>query len=206
VKELLEHLPSLLPIDFFALSLSLPEGMRSVLPSTAALLAEKALAEVSLTWKESGLRVDVESSLPMTQSCYPHYFKGDALELFIDTRDCKDVGVPTKFCHHLLILPEEVQGVRCLELTRLRAEDARPRCDGAAVDVHAVLTRTGYRLRVEIPAACLHGYDPSSFDRLGFSYRLRWASGELQHFSVSSNLYAIEQHPSFWASIELARE
>ncbi|NGX53831.1 MAG: hypothetical protein K1000chlam4_00551 [Chlamydiae bacterium] len=63
-----------------------------------------------------------------------------------------------------------------------------------------------YTLQLFIPAVALHGYDPSQFDRLGFTYRINRYDDTPQHFSASSEDFSIEQYPSTWASLKLIKE
>ena len=51
----------------------------------------------------------------------------------------------------------------------------------------------------------LHGYDPKSFDKMGFTYCIHRPKKESQHFAVSSKYVQIAQHPSLWATTKLVR-
>ncbi len=209
-----EKFPPIAPIHFFRLAIDLKYGKEITrrlfgkshqLPDTSSFLGEEHFADVALAWHEDGIEVQVQVNKKFEESSYPKYDEGDAIELFIDTRDFKDAGFPTRFCHHFLILPQEVQGVRALELTRFRNEDSHPLCDPEAIKVETETSSREYTVRIRLPTEILHGYDPRSFDKLGLTYCIHRPKREPQHFAVSSKYVQIAQHPSLWASCKLTR-
>ncbi|MCE2982240.1 MAG: hypothetical protein LW832_01615 [Parachlamydia sp.] len=201
---------SLAPVEFFALSADcryLPgKGRLSKdfeLPKTGALCHEKAFATIAMGWNEEGLRFLVEVDQPTSRSSYPQLQKGDSVELFIDTRDVKTSGFNTRFCHHFFFLAETVDEHWCGEMTHFRTDDRHPICDAQTLKSETKKKRDSYEMHLFIPASCLHGYDPSQFNRLGFTYRINRAGGAPQHFSAVSKDFQIEQQPSLWASLLL---
>lgn len=209
-----EKFPPIAPIHFFRLSVDLKYGKEITrklwgkgyqLPDTSSFLAEDHFADVALAWHEGGIEVQVQVHQKFEGSVYPKFEEGDAIELFIDTRDLKEAGFPTRFCHHFLILPQEVQGVRALELTRFRNEDSHPLCDPEAIRVKAEMSTRDYTLQIHLPAEILHGYDPKAFDKMGFTYAIHRPKRPSQHFAVSSSYVQISQHPSLWASGQFVR-
>jgi len=204
-SEILDSLSALMPADFFHVEFPIPSDKLFRLPDYSPLLAEECFADVYFKWNDEGIYLEARVKQRFEEACFPAVSRGDALELLIDTRDLKSAGFLTRFCHQFVILPEAVQGIKAQEITRFRTEDAHPLCDGEKIQVSAHLSRSRYTLEVGIPRDCLHGYDPSSFDRLGFTYRLHRHGGKPQHFSVSSASYAIEHHSSLWASFLLQR-
>lgn len=210
-----EELPALSPLHFFNLTAevgfakeapSMRVLMRSHrLPCMAELLSETPFAQVALNWGIEGVSIGVVVEKPFEEAYYPEWSQGDALELFFDTRDLKGAGFLTRFCHHFLILPQEVQGIRALELTRFRTEDSHPLCDPLEIGVATEFFGSSYQLHIFLPAHCLHGYDPSVFDRLGFTYRIHRKGGNPQHFAVPSSDFCIEQSPRLWGSLKLIK-
>jgi hypothetical protein len=198
-----EGLQALPPLDFFSMELEATLDKKCVLPDTSELLGEESFATISLTLDKGGILVKAEMKKPFEEGFYPDYEKGDCLELFIDTRDLKTAGFMTRFCHHFLILPVEIQGITSREITRFRTEDIHPLCDPLDLELKPSFATSRYSLEVYLPAHCLHGYDPASFNRLGMTYRINRPGGNPQHFSTSSKLYNIAQHPSLWASIQM---
>ncbi len=162
------------------------------LPDTSALCNETAYAEVALGWSKEGLELAVRAD------------SLSRVELMIDTRDVKTSGYNTRFCHHFYFLPEAIDGVQAGELTRFRTEDTHELCDPKALQVKFKRQASQETLHIFIPASCLHGYDPDQFRRMGFNYRLMNTQRDLQHFSVISEEFQIEQQPSLWASLNLS--
>ncbi len=173
-----------------------------LLPDLTEWLAEEKFADVSLAWSESGIFVGVFVEKPFDEAFYPRYEEGDAVELFFDTRDLKTAGFATKFCHQFVFLPQAVQGIVAQEVTHFRTEDTHPLCDPSELQVEAEVGKKSYALRIFIPSSCLYGYDPASFDRIGFTYRIHRHKGAAQHFALSSQHFSLEQHPRLWASLK----
>jgi hypothetical protein len=204
------EVPGLAPLHFFRLNVDVKYGKEISrrgysLPDTSELLADEAFAEVFLAWHEGGISVKVDVQKKFEEAVYPKFEEGDAIELFFDTRDLKEAGFPTRFCHHFLILPQEVQGVQALEMTRFRNEDSHPLCNPESISVKTEIGSRGYVVHIHCPAEILHGYDPATFDRLGFTYCIHRPKKGSQHFAVSSNYVQIAQHPSLWATCKLTR-
>ncbi len=205
---------SLHPISFFGLSWNCPSlkdkdqapALSShALPNTGSLCHEFDFAKVAMGWHEEGLSFQIFVDQPFTKSFFPDPEKGDSVELFIDTRDLKSAGFNTRFCHHFYFLPKAIDDHLAGESTHFRTEDSHPLCDPALLSCQTKLASRSYTMRIFIPKECLHGYEPSQFDRLGFTYRINRMSGEPQHFSVTSKEFPIDQQPSLWSSIKLGR-
>jgi len=202
-KTFLADLEPLQPVNFFNLELEGRLGKEFLLPDTSFLLGETPFGEIALLLQKEAIIIKAKVHKPFEESFYPAYEKGDSLELFFDTRDLKTAGFMTRFCHHFVILPVEVEGVMAREITRFRTEDVHSLCDPAEIEVKTDFASSSYSLNIYLPVSCLHGYDPLSFHRLGFTYKLNRFRGEPQHFALSSHFYNIVQHPSYWASIEI---
>ncbi len=203
-----EDVPSLCPVSFFKLQGKLKYAdqhknlSRSYLLSdTSDLLNEEPFAAVSMAWNEKALLCTVKVRKGFDESHFPNVAKGDAIELFIDTRDLKTAGAPTRFCHHFVFFPHT--DFPSQEITRLRAEEERPLADQNDLIVTSSKERKSYLLDIAITRDALFGYDPGNFKRLGFTYRINRYRGDPQHFAVSSFEYSIEKHPALWASFEL---
>jgi len=211
--SLFEDLPALSPVQFFGLtadSLFLRGALKPIkpylLPSTTELLCEDSFADVYSAWNFEKLCFYFAVHTPFQKVVEGDFRKGDSIELFIDTRDLKTKGVVTRFCHHFVFFPVETQNFFGREITRFRNEDTHKLCHPEDLQVNADLNETSYRLAIEIPAQCLHGYDPLSFSRIGFTYRINRAEKPPQHFAVSSEEYVIEQHPATWGTLKLVKE
>ena len=191
---------------FYAKNSKEGEDKWGALPSVAELLEEEGFARTSLFWNEEGLLGVVDVKSPLTDAQFPAYQKGDAIELFIDTRDNKKAKSPTRFCHHFLFLPLEADGVKNVELTKLRADDAHDIADPSLLTSTIEETREGYRLLFFIASEALHGYDPESFNKLGFAYAVHRAKRPSMNYPFSHAQFNPLQNPSLWASLTLKQE
>lgn len=211
--SLFEDLPALSPVQFFGLScdcLYLKHGLKPdrnyLLPSTSDLLAEESFADVYIGWNVEKLAFLVSVKVPFQSAGDGDFRRGDSIELFLDTRDLKTKGVVSRFCHHFVFFPIQVQNFYGREVTRFRGEDIHRLCHPEDLQAAPDLDDDAYSLSIEIPTGCLHGYDPLSFPRLGFTYRINRTGGPPQHFAVSSEEYSIEQHPATWGTLKLVKE
>lgn len=205
------------PINFFQLAVdchqlpasgSFPQLNKNnersyLLPNTSELCGEESFATVALGWNDEGIEAYIHVNAPFHRVSYPNVMAGDGVELFFDTRDVKSSGFNTRFCHHFFFLLEAVEGVVAGEITRFRTEDVHPLCDAKELKVKGKRESSGYLLHIGIPKSCLYGYDPQQFKRLGFSYRINRAYGFPQHFSVTTDDFAVDQQPSLWSSLKL---
>lgn len=209
-----EDLPSLCPVQFFGITadcLFLAKGplkadKRYLLSSTSDLLDEDSFADVYAAWNFEKLAFLIEVKGAFVKVVDEDLRKGDSIELFIDTRDLKSKGTISRFCHHFVFYPSEIQGFYGREVTRFRGEDVHRLCHPEDLNISPKLSSRSYSLSIEIPASCLTGFDPMSFPRLGFTYRINRADKPPQHFAVSSEEYNIEQHPATWGTLKLVEQ
>lgn len=201
-----DEISAILPIDAFAFSFSIPyleKGKGNPLPDLTPYQSEKKFATLFAGWNEKGLHFLLKVDKPFQEAFLPRYQNGDALELLIDTRDLKSAGFPTRFCHQFVFLPQAIEETQAVEVTHFRTEDRHPLCSSEELKVETVLGRRSYEMKIFIPSSCLHGFDPSTFQRLGLTYVVHRYGGSPQHFSLSSAYMAVEQQPSLWASARL---
>ena len=206
---MLKDLAPLTPSGFFELVGAIPDLDKkkkrvAFLPDTSGLLGEEKFADIALYWTDEGIQVILRAQKSIDEVLFPAFSEGDSLELFFDTRDLKTASAITRFCHHFVFLPEDVEGIQAQEITRFRSEDAHKYADPALFVIETEVKRSRYEMTIEIPKQALYGYDPREFQRLGFTYRINRPKGDPQHFAASSHFYAIERHPELWASFEFS--
>ena len=205
-----EEFVPLTPIHFFQLQGKLQQrvpgesgtlGKEFRLPNTSGFCREEPFAAVWMGWSQEGITCDVMiKGKAFGHGAYPNVQEGDSIELFIDTRDLKSAGFNTRFCHHFIFLPKEVDGCQAEERTHFRTEDRHDHCSPEDLVIHSLEKN---RFQIFIPNHCLFGYDPEQFDRIGMTYRINRWQGEPQHFAVSSSEYQIDQQPALWSSWRL---
>jgi hypothetical protein len=206
-----EDLPSLCPVQFFGINAdcqflakgALKTDKQYLLPSASELLNEEAFADVYAAWNFDKIKFLIDVHVPFKHVGDGDIRAGDSVELFIDTRDLKSKGTISRFCHHFVFYPGEVQGFYGREITRFRNDDTHRLCHPEDLTVTPKIKNSSYSLEIEIPAHCLTGYDPMTFPRIGFTYQINRADGLPQHFAVSSEEYVIEQHPATWGTLKL---
>ena len=209
-EAILDAISPFSPSSFFSLSLDIKYatnlaeiknlGNEYLLPDMSELLAEETFSSLFIAWNEEGIALQANIDKPFENNRASEYRKGDNLELFFDTRDLKSAGFPTRFCHHFLFLPHAEEGSLASEITQFRTEDTHPLCDSRELKFDTVFNKKNYKIKIFIPSHCMHGYDPSSFNRIGFAYRVNRQMGRPQNFSVSSHYFAIEQQSGLWST------
>jgi hypothetical protein len=88
-------------------------------------------------------------------------------------------------------------------MTRFRADESHPLCDPDKIEMKFKSTSKDYFLDIFFPEDILHGYNPTEFNRIGFTYTLHGTSRRPQNFALSSEYVSIAQNPSLWASCQL---
>lgn len=211
--SLFDDTPSLSPVQFFGVTAdcqyiqdTLKKDKDYLLPSTAELLGEESFADVYTGWNVDKLSFYFVVKAPFQKISETDFRRGDSIELFLDTRDMKTKGVVSKFCHHFVFFPALTQNFYGREVTRFRSDDTHRLCHPEDLQVTPDIFSNSYEVFIEIPAHCLFGYDPLSFSRLGFTYRINRTGASAQHFAVSSHEYTIEQHPATWGTLKLLKE
>lgn len=207
---MLEDLVPLTPVHFFRIQADCrygkPLSRKSALPDLSSLNGQSLFAHLLMGWSEEGIHLHIETDVKFNEPDFPHFREADSFEFFIDTRDVKTSGFNTRFCHHFFFLPEPVQNngdsIQAGEITRFRTEDAHSLCDSEKLQIK----RSGRKeFEIFIPSECLHGYDPSQFNRMGFTYRINRKNNASQYFSAHDEDFSIEQQPSLWASLALIK-
>jgi hypothetical protein len=198
----------LVPIPLFKFKFPLhpfkefPLGKEYLLRDLCPLNESEYHTPVAIGYQREGLGFQIHYS-KSEFTCLPTNFKGgDAVELFIDTRDNKQANYPTKFCHHFLFYPEQVEGLYGKEITRFRGEETHDLASSTSFHVTKKEKRGQTTLEIFISKEALYGYDPEQFNRIGFTYRLHLEEHGTQLFSTSPQ-FSIEQNPSFFASLEM---
>lgn len=180
---------------------------RYILPATSSLDGVEPFAQVYAGWHEDGIWVAfrVDQGIPPLPRP-ERFWTGDACEVWIDTRDSRRAHKPTRYCHHLYLLPEgkrvqspTVGWVRMGQTPKGEEPDLlRVRIAGGATD-------RGYALEAFFPAEVLYGYDPVESPVIGFCYNICSVAKGRMHFSLSEG-FRVHEDPSMWASCRLVDE
>lgn len=177
-----------------------------LVPDAPFLLQEEPFAKFHMGWNEEGLYFHMQCDKPFNDVFYPEFQRGDALQLFIDTRNNKTATILTRFCHQFLFLPKEVDGVQALETTRFRTDDAHELCNPQELVSDASFQKNSYSMNIFISSQCLHGYDPRECNRIGFTFCVYSSSGLKQHYSAHADEFSFESFPALWSTVKLNDE
>lgn len=179
------------------------------LPDFAALDGRSSWVDARAAWNERGLALQFQirgKQGPIVPSHTPVDF-ADGIQVWIDTRDARDVHRATKYCHRYFFSFESNvptgfdMKVQLLKIHRAAAEPSGVRPDSVRAQGEAF--RGGWSVRAFLPAAALHGFDPDTTRRLGFTYQVTDAVRPPQWLTLGSE-FPVAEDPSLWATLELA--
>lgn len=179
-----------------------------ILPEGARLEGRTPWAEVRVGWNPRGLGVVVRAEGlgdPKLSADRPEGFAD--VQLWVDTRDTRDVSRATRFCHRFsaairLHKPGKSLIVEVAQKPIARAIADPPMARAGEIESRADLDRNGWTLEVFLPAAVLNGFDPETNRRLGFAYQISDHIREDQFLGVGRD-FPIGENPSLWSTIEL---
>ncbi len=178
------------------------------LAGLAELEDEPAIAEFLAAWSEAGLvfsaRVSGKKQPIWCRDSRPE--DSDGLQVWIDTRDVRNVHRASRFCHRFIFLPSgggkklDAAFGQSLPINRAR-EPARPVAPGLLQAASRVLG-DGYELDCFVPAEAMIGFEPAEHPRIGFTYALTDRELGQQTFSIGRPM-PYDEDPSLWATLEL---
>lgn len=195
------------------------------LPGLGELERLSEFAEVRLGWHERGLAVQVgmrkaattanrggsvagvgATTLPVGRAADSHA-NARTIELWIDTRNTRNVHRATKYCHRYRVTLADPQTSSHGQPTVIgepipQARENVPVADHKGVRVEQESDDHGLSVRIWFPADRLNGFDPAENPRLGFFYRVRDPLHGEQTLSAARGL-PIEQDPSIWQTLAL---
>jgi hypothetical protein len=179
------------------------------LPDLSSLEGRASWASVRVGWNAQGLGiailVDDSGSKAKLNPDRPEGFAD--VNLWIDTRDTRNVSRATRFCHRFaarITVGRDRKSLK-VELTQRpisRAVADAPICAPGLLKARADLNRGGWRLELFLPAAALSGFDPETNRRLGFAYQVSDHERDDQFLGVGRD-FPLGENPSLWATLEL---
>jgi len=178
-----------------------------LLTDMSSLDGRSSWASVRVGWNPGGLGIAVLASLASgnPQADRPEGFAD--VNLWIDTRDTRNVSRATRFCHrfaaHLTLSRDrKTLAVQVNQRPIARAVADAPMCDHSLISTRTEPTRSGWALEVFLPASTLNGFDPETNRRLGFAYQVSDHAREDQFLGVGRD-FPLGENPSLWATLEL---
>ena len=184
---------------------------RFKLPCFSELQGKRSYAEVRLAWNETGLLVFLRV-LGKQQSvwCRDNRIEdSDGLQIFLDTRDTKNVHRAGRFCHRFGILPKG--GGRTLDqplvslLAINRARESPREAQERQFQAKSKTFQGGYEMLVHLPKDTITGFDPGEHPKLGFTYAVIDRELGLQTFALGPE-FPFTEDPSLWGTLELVKK
>jgi hypothetical protein len=161
-------------------------------------------------WNEQGLMFSVTVSGKKQSLCCKSIAptESDGIQIYIDTRDVKDVHRATRFCHRLIFLPTVNDGSRpdpCAFWLPIHRAKAHPNpIDAKKINLQNEIFNDGYKLDIFIPQEVLTGFDPMEYSTLGFHFVV--ADRELgNRYFIVSPPFPYDNDPSLWGTLLLVR-
>lgn len=187
--------------------LDLPESSRLV--ATPLLEGKAPFADVRMAWNPGGLAVQVEVSGKTKKIRYDPFLAeaSDGVQLWIDTRDTRDVHRGTRFCHRFsaVLVPDKTTKSVSVQFDQRpihRALADAPLAKPGAIQARAETLKDGWRIELFLAAEALNGFDPETNRRLGLAYQVTDPSQGDQFLTVGRD-FPVAEDPSLWATLEL---
>ena len=187
--------------------LDLPESCLVV--PTVELEGREPWSAVRVAWNPGGLAIQVDVTGKQAKIHYDPYLAdaSDGVQLWVDTRDTRDVHRATRFCHRFsaVLVPDRAKktvGVQFAQKPIHRAQADAPLADPTSIRARAEATKDGWRLELFLAAEALNGFDPDTNRRLGLAYQVTDPDRGDEFLTVGRD-FPIGEDPSLWATLEL---
>lgn len=186
--------------------IELPDECR--VPVFQEMDGEREFADVRCAWSSQGLFFDIQVAGKLQQPwCRETRLEdSDNIQIWIDTRDTKNIHRASRFCHRFLFMPSGAGPTNEQPLSTMlkinRAREESRSLNAERIPISSQNTETGYRLSSFIPATVLSGFNPEEQPRLGFSYTVSDRELGWQCFSLGPE-FPIDEDPSLWGTLEL---
>ena len=159
-------------------------------------------------WNPEGLGIAVLAEGTSAATSSPDRPEGFAdVNLWIDTRDTRNVSRATRFCHRFALTSRRTRDRKGLKVEVSQRPIAR-----AVADAADRLRRRpvgpggpdplGLDPRALPAGPGPHGFDPDTNRRLGFAYQVSDHDREDQFLGVGRD-FPLGENPSLWATLEL---
>ncbi|GAB4126993.1 hypothetical protein [Thermopirellula anaerolimosa] len=164
--------------------------------------------DVRAAWSEEGLafvfelrRSEATRSAPASGAS-----DGPRVQIYIDTRDVRNVHRAGRFCHRFDFRMRRVASGRLVPTAAWMPVPNAKALPGAvpadALEAIAKPLEDGWSLEAFVSRSALTGYDPNEFSRIGLQYVVYDPSLGTRVFS-SGNPLPYDSDPSLWAAADL---
>ena len=177
------------------------------IPDLMGVEGQSPYASLYMAWNDEGLYLGLHVKRKTRYRIDPRNpTRGDCLELWLDTRDVKDVHRATRYCHRFYFLPggsgRDGKGPIGRQSAIEGAREQAPPCPEESILTGLRRLKRSYQMEIGLPAAGLNGYQPREFARLGFTYLLHDSEHGVQSWSAGRDV-PVTEDPGTWGSVEL---
>mgnify|MGYP005857113687 CR=1 FL=1 len=188
-----------------------PLGEAHRLPDVPGMVDPQRLSAAWVGWSPQGLRLRVEGrTAPVFNQDQP--FRSSGFQVWIDTRDTRDIHRASRYCSRFLASLEPSGGRRGAEawtvqlqrkpIARALAEPPNVALDQVTRHAELLNKGLGWAIDLELPATVVHGFDPEVNRRLGFMLQVFHPLSHDDFWGVGKE-FPIGEDPSLWATLEL---
>lgn len=187
--------------------LNLPDS--STLPDLSQMEDGKSSwARVKVGWNPQGIGVAIRAegrrAATASSGQMPDGFAN--INVWIDTRDTRNVSRATRFCHRFTAKLSLRRGkeivVEVAQRPIARAIADAPICRPEVIVTRAELVQGGWFLELFIPSQALQGFDPETNRRLGFAFQVGDLDQDFISFPVGRE-FPLGENPGLWSTLEL---
>ncbi|ADV63052.1 hypothetical protein Isop_2480 [Isosphaera pallida ATCC 43644] len=181
------------------------------LPDVPGIVAPQRLSTAWVGWRPQGLRLRVEGRTALVFN-QDQPFRSSGFQVWIDTRDTRDIHRASRYCSRFLANLEPSGGRRGVDAWKVqlqrkpiaRALAEPPNVPLDQVTSHAELLDDGrgWAIDLELPATVVYGFDPEVNRRLGFMLQVFHPLSHDDFWGVGKD-FPIGEDPSLWATLEL---
>ncbi|MDR2344933.1 MAG: hypothetical protein LBE18_02605 [Planctomycetaceae bacterium] len=178
--------------------------------SSEFVLGSGVYPDFRVGWNERGIsfavRVRGKKQMLWCKSLSP--YDSDGVQIYIDTRDMKDIHRATRFCHRLIFLPVVNDGYRsepCVFWLPIHRAKSYPNpIDAKKIKLANKIFNGGYDLKIFVPQEVLTGFDPIEYPALGFHFVVVDRELGNRYFLVEPP-FPYDYDPSLWGTLLLNR-
>ena len=188
-------------------ALDLPAGYR--LPELGAINNDQPFAQLRSAWSETGIYFWMKVS-GKRQSLWcrrTQLLESDGLQIWLDTRDTKNVSRASRFCHWFMLLPlgggSDQKEPLATMLKINRAKEHSPSINQAPISIASQIGKSSYSVAAFIPAASINGWDTTEHRLIGFNYAVVDRELGTQCMGVGKE-FPIEENPGLWSTMKLS--
>lgn len=180
----------------------------NLVPDLMHLQSRGSFASVYFGWDDDNLYVgmNVASKRKPVEVDTRNFWRGDCMEVWIDTRNDKTQRRYTEHCHHFFFVPKGHTGNPELATACSWKEPGSAIQDTIfdyeEIEIESVIRRRGYSLEARIPKSVMPTYDPVKHPVIGFNYHVNDTDRRSQWWSCGND-FPRQVDPSTWGNVKL---